>query len=169
MNKKEQFAQLYRENFTYVHRVCCRIMKDPDRAEELAQETFLRAWTAFGEFEARATFRTWIHRVAVNTCLMSIRRIRYPEIPLEHVDVGRTASMEADLALRLGVRELREKELVTFQLHARGLTEKEIMRELCVTSGAVKSRLNRARRKIREHAWMAPVRRVEQSKVSADR
>lgn len=43
-----------------------------DDAEDLVQETFLRAWKAYDRFEGKASVRTWLHRIATNTCLTAL-------------------------------------------------------------------------------------------------
>ena len=48
-------------------------------AEDIVQETFLRAYRARGQFEARSSFRTWLHRVAINCALDHLRRVKRRE------------------------------------------------------------------------------------------
>ena len=52
----------------------CRRMLLPERAEDALQEALLRAWRARCTFAGRASFRTWLHRIAVNACLDEMRR-----------------------------------------------------------------------------------------------
>jgi RNA polymerase sigma-70 factor, ECF subfamily len=53
---------------------CYRMLGSVDDAEDLVQDTFLRAWRGRQQFEGRSLFRTWLHRIATNACLNAIER-----------------------------------------------------------------------------------------------
>jgi len=58
---------------------CYRMVGSVDEAEDLVQETYLRAWRGYADFEGRASVRTWLYRIATNVCLTAIgRRGRRP-------------------------------------------------------------------------------------------
>ncbi|UMP04830.1 sigma-70 family RNA polymerase sigma factor [Amycolatopsis sp. EV170708-02-1] len=68
---------------------CYRMVGSYDDAQDLVQETFLRAWRGREGFEGRASFRAWLYRIATNTCLDFLRRnkrVPRPYDPLPDVD-----------------------------------------------------------------------------------
>ncbi|MFE2755050.1 RNA polymerase subunit sigma-70 [Actinosynnema sp. NPDC059335] len=66
-----------RETERYRHELrvhCYRLLGSFDEAEDLVQETFLKAWRARDTFEGRSSFRAWLYRIATNACLDAIDR-----------------------------------------------------------------------------------------------
>jgi RNA polymerase sigma-70 factor (ECF subfamily) len=70
---REAFAELVEPHRRELHVHCYRMLGSLDDADDALQETLLAAWRGFGGFEGRAALRTWLYRVATNTCLNLVR------------------------------------------------------------------------------------------------
>jgi RNA polymerase sigma-70 factor (ECF subfamily) len=77
------FERLYRDHVGRVHGLCLRMTRNPDLAADCVQDAFIKAWKALPKFEARASFSTWLHRIAVNTVLEKRRGPAKAEIAVE--------------------------------------------------------------------------------------
>src|SRR5256885_7615691 len=94
---------------------CYRMLGSAQDAEDLAQETLLRAWRALPRFEPRAQFQTWLYRIATNACLDELeRRPRRPELidPFPDRPVGEAEAPGYDPPARYAIREGMELALV---------------------------------------------------------
>ena len=70
----EAFGQLFRKYYPKVLTISYRFLADRQRAEDLAQEVFLKAYNAAKTFVPKAKFSTWLHTITVNTCLTYQKR-----------------------------------------------------------------------------------------------
>jgi RNA polymerase sigma-70 factor, ECF subfamily len=151
---------------------CYRMLGSPHDAEDLVQETLLRAWRGLGRFERRASVRTWLYRIATNACLDEIEqrpRRPVPVQPYPDARVEEAASPVYDPAARYALREGMELALLTAiqQLPGRqravlilrdvlGWTAPEVARLLETTVAAANSALQRARSTVDADLTVAP-------------
>ncbi len=74
------FQELFRRYQSVVWRVCYSYMRNRQDAEDLTQEVFFKVYRSLHQFEGRSSFKTWLYRVAINTCQNEIRhRGRRPQ------------------------------------------------------------------------------------------
>jgi RNA polymerase sigma-70 factor (ECF subfamily) len=80
---QKAFERLYREHVGRVNGLCLRMTRNPELAADCVQDAFIKAWKALPKFEARASFSTWLHRIAVNTVLEKRRGSASAEFAVE--------------------------------------------------------------------------------------
>lgn len=70
----EQFEQIVRDNKSTIYTVCYMFSKDADEVADLFQEVLINLWKGFDGFQGRSDLKTWIYRVALNTCISIDRK-----------------------------------------------------------------------------------------------
>ena len=73
---EKQFAQTVAEHKSTIYTVCYMFSQDADEVNDLFQEVLVNLWKGFESFEHRSDLRTWIYRVALNTCISLDRKKR---------------------------------------------------------------------------------------------
>jgi RNA polymerase sigma factor (sigma-70 family) len=158
---REAFAELYNRHFDHVYDFLRRMLRDPDEAADLAQETFLRAMHALSPKETKASFSTWLFTIARNLALKRLERQRrlaaLPEREGEQpavfhqVDPDRLAdpAQAAEAGELSGLvwqaaAALSPKEYSLLDLHVRqGLDSAEIAQVLGVSKGNAYTMMSR--------------------------
>lgn len=163
----QAFRALVDAHGRYVFHVAHRLTGNASDAEDVVQEAFLKAYRQLGRFEARADFRTWLHRIAVNCAVDLIRARRSRETAREPLDaegvsvvdtVASPAPAPDRLAMsgeilervRAGMSCLTPLERAAFMLrHVEGRSIDEIGSALGLRTNATKHSVFRAVRKLR--------------------
>jgi RNA polymerase sigma factor (sigma-70 family) len=143
------FSELYERYASAVYGACLRVLREPQAAEDAAQEAFSAVWRHADAFDAsRGAAGAWIGRVARNAALDANRRraLRVTAPEVDPVDDGRTPeelAVAADEAfrLRLALETLPERERTVLTLaYNDGFTQNEIAQQLDLPLGTVKTR-----------------------------
>jgi RNA polymerase sigma-70 factor (ECF subfamily) len=150
------FERLYREHSGRVYGLCLRMTRNPDAAADCVQDAFIKAWKALPKFEARSSFSTWLHRIAVNTVLEKRRGPANSELVVEDPTVHEEPAMVLDTpveeeeleaaieSLPPGARDA----LVLCGLY--GYEHSEAASMLGIAVGTCKAQLHRARGLLKE-------------------
>lgn len=159
----EAYGQLVRAYQKQVYALCLRMVGDPGEAEDLTQEAFVKSWQGLEYYRYEAAFSTWLYRLTTNLCLDHLRRRKrqaaltaawdeeaeYRDTALtpEEACLRREAYGELDAAMAALSPE--DRALLVLRV-VRELSYEEIAADLNIPVGTVKSRLSRARMRLKE-------------------
>ena len=169
--QREAFAQLVDRYSSQIYRLALKFTNDPHDAEDVLQETFIKALRALPGFEGRSSLSTWLYRIAVNEALMLLRKRKVELVPVEEsaddddeVTVGNFVladwcclpedellSDESRSYLNEAIQRLPVSLRSVFLLRdVQGLSIRETAETLGLTETNVKTRLLRARLRLRD-------------------
>jgi RNA polymerase sigma factor (sigma-70 family) len=155
----EAYGELVTRYQSGVFNVCYRMMHERSEAEDMAQETFIRAYGRLRTFDLERPFGPWIRRVAANVCLNQLASRPAPAGELDDErDAGQSASPEAVYEARERSEQIRTAlavlpphyRLVIELRHYQELSYDEIAATLQIPLSDVKSHLFRARKLLAE-------------------
>ncbi len=156
------FESLYRATVGRVYAICLRMTGDRDRATELTQDVFVKAWERMDGFRGESAFESWLHRIAVNVVLESERSTRRRIARVEPSDdlaetesaqmLRRTEGHDLDrMDLEAAIAALPPATRRVFILHdIEGYKHEEISRMTGSAQGTLRAQLFRARRLLME-------------------
>jgi RNA polymerase sigma factor (sigma-70 family) len=152
---RSAFELLVRRHQSQLRSFLRRIVRDDnERADDLAQETFIKMHRSIHTYKGTAKFSTWLYRIAYNTFLNDERR-RQPESGFDEAYHAPTAD-GAERASKMfdvdrALRHLSIRQQAIFDLHyKKGMTHDEVATAMELPLGTVKSDLTRCRAKLKE-------------------
>lgn len=164
---RDAFRVLVERHAKTVFQLAYRMTLDEADAEDMVQETFLRAWREIRRFDGRASFGTWLHRICANRTVDLLRsRNRWRMVsgvegemdndPLRNLESAEpsperaASSAETSARLTPALAALSEAERAAFVMrHYEGLSIDEVAAALGVQPGAARHSIFRAVRKLR--------------------
>ena len=167
---RAEFARLVDRYYEMIYRLAIKMVNNPQDAEDILQETFIKAYRHLEKFDGRSNLSTWLYRIATNEALMFLRRQKPDMVsvdetldtgegeikPVQIVDWGSLPeeglmSAEAQVYLDKAVEKLSPSLRVVFVLRdIQNLSTRETAEILDISETAVKTRLSRARLQLRE-------------------
>lgn len=154
-----------------IERLVARVVRDPELVQDVAQETFIRAWRALPQFRGESAFYTWLYRIAINSAKKALADLRrdplVPEASLVRAEEGEEtsrvenelsdgetpdallASKEIAAAVNAAIEALSDdlRQAITLR-EIEGLSYEEISEVMSCPIGTVRSRIFRAREAI---------------------
>lgn len=155
---RQAFAELVYNHREGVINVAYRMCGDPELAEDIAQDAFIRAWQNLPKYQPKAPFKSWVYRIATNATLDALRSTKQTvdidKLPLATSAIGPEKTIEekerAEM-VKQAVQELppaSRKVLVLREYEQ--LSYQQIAQVLDIPVGTVMSRLNYARKAIKQ-------------------
>ncbi|HEY3823711.1 MAG TPA: sigma-70 family RNA polymerase sigma factor [Bryobacteraceae bacterium] len=160
----ESFRALFEKHKDMVYSVALRYCGDAVVAQDIAQDTFLKLFSAIGSFRGDSSFDAWLYRMVVNSCFDQKRRTRRLAPLLDEVlaalqtpDVSALDEVlhrEMSAHIKSVVESLApEQRMVVVLRYTQGLSYEEIAEILGCASGTIASRLNRAHKVLQRKLW----------------
>lgn len=166
---RKAFARLFDRHQGSVVRFCTRFVGDGHRAEELAQDIFVKLFRSAQSYQPSARFKTFLFRVATNHCLNELRRpalkAEQVEAPVDDEQAGvfeRTAAgdspdqaleaKEVEAAVSSALKKMSDRERAAFTMcRFEGMAYRDIADALEASEAAVKSLIHRATLQVMKH------------------
>ena len=159
------FGELISRYESKVYSLALKMVRNPEDAEDVLQDTFLRAYRGIKSFQGASTFSTWIYRITANSALMRLRKKQLPTVSIEDADeretpvniadwtpgpVEQLLNRELQQVMDEAIRALPPEFRQVFVLRdIDEMSNAEVADILDLSVAAVKSRLHRARLKVR--------------------
>lgn len=155
------FRELVLEHSHAMFRLAWRLCGDESTAEDIVQDAFIKAWRKIGDFRMQSSFRSWLHRITVNTAMDHLRKqsrqrkFEAPEPEWERIEQAselprHDLEIDVQAETRVALMTLSEQERSALLLkHFEGHSIKEIANILNLSSGACKQTVFRAVKKMR--------------------
>lgn len=147
-----EFEKLYTQYSGMVLHLCRGFMKgDRDLAYDLVQDVFINVWNALPGYRAEASYKTWIYRITVNTCLLQIRKNKNKlSVPLPPVaETDSQPAHEPESMLYQAIGQLDEVDRLMMMMVLDELEYEEIARIMGITENHLRVKIHRIKAKLK--------------------
>ena len=164
------FEELMKKTQDKIYNLGIKFFGNKDDAADLLQETYIKAYESLPNFEGRASFSTWLYRIATNFALMKLRKEKFKKVSIEELrnltDASKNSidfydwsenpylhykNEELKEILNAAINSLPPKYKTIFILHdIEGLSIQEVAKILSLSIPTIKTRIHRSRLYLRE-------------------
>lgn len=150
---EQEFSQLVRQNKSTIYTVCYMFSKDQDEVADLFQEVLIKLWGGIASFESKSDVKTWIYRVALNTCISIDRKKKRRDRAQLSMDVNfftaRDSSSEQVNILHRRISQLQPLDRAIVLLWLEDISYEEIGAIIGISAKNVSVRLFRIRQQLK--------------------
>jgi RNA polymerase sigma factor (sigma-70 family) len=152
------FSYLVAKYQDVVFSIALKVLKNRDDAEEMAQETFIKAFRSISSFQGKSKFSTWLFSIAYNTCITSVRKKKFKTTSIDYIQLNDEqedwddfdlSEEEISKILEMSLKKLPEDDYTLVILYY--YEEQSIEEISCIvglSESNVKVKLHRARKKL---------------------
>ncbi len=155
MSLTNTFEELHHKYQPMVIQLCLGFVKgEMDMAKDLSQDIFINVWNALGRFESKSSYKTWIYRISINTCLLHIRNAKKTiSVSLDKVNLAEENSNETDqnfATLYQAIGKLNEVDRLIIMLVLDELSYDEIAEIMGINPTNLRVKIHRIKKKLKE-------------------
>ncbi|MEM9984346.1 MAG: sigma-70 family RNA polymerase sigma factor, partial [Bacteroidota bacterium] len=157
---RPSFEAIYRDHYRMVAQLCLGFARGvPELAQDLTQEVFINVWKGLSTFRGQASLRTWIYRVAVNTCLRQTRQVAAQTVSLDQVADALSSPPPPEAMpqqpLYRAIGQLPEADRLIIMMVLEEQPYEEIAAVMGLSSGTLRVRIHRIKQKLKK--WLTHV------------
>lgn len=156
--QEEEFTRIYKTHFAQVFRLCKGYVNgDQATATDLAQEVFMKVWQHRADFREDASVSTWIYKIAVNTCLLQLRKASttrerqtdlFPERADDVEESQELTTSERLQRMYAGIHQLDHAARLIILLVLDGVAYEEIATIVGVSEGLLRVKIHRIKKRL---------------------
>lgn len=153
---ESQFDDIYKTHYPKVIRLCLGYANgDNAQAKDLAQEIFIKVWQNLKSFRNESNISTWIYRITINTCLISLRKKKTTDVSsrLNYIESSNDSSNHEDKELKLEqlyrcISKLNKDNKSIILLELEGVDQKEIAEIMGMSHESIRVRIHRIKNQL---------------------
>ena len=158
MNKTtSQFESIHKQYFSMVLQMCLGFCQgDYDKANDLSQEVFIKIWKHLDSFKGLSSYKTWIYRITVNTCLQLIRKekknntLSIDRVHHQFLEESKNDATEASNRLYKAIGQLNKLDRLVIMMVLEGQHYDDISEVLGIEPTNVRVKIHRIKKRLKK-------------------
>jgi RNA polymerase sigma-70 factor (ECF subfamily) len=155
-NQRDLFESLHKDYYAMVLQMCLGFTQgDASKASDLTQEVFIKVWSHLDSFKGLSSYKTWIYRITVNTCLQLIRKEKKKkEVPVEVVQHTLTSETNTEVSeshsrLYHAIGQLKKVDRLVIMMVLEGQEYEDIAEVLGIQPTNLRVKIHRIKKRLK--------------------